>query len=267
MSIYAIGDLHLSLNKEKPMDIFGGNWKNHEQKIKENWKNTVQDNDLVILPGDFSWEMHLKDMYNDFAYLNDLPGKKLLIKGNHDYWWTTLAKMREFLQENKFVNIDFLYNNSYLFEDKIIAGTRGWALNDTENSNKMNHREEERLKLSLQSGVDNFGDREIICIMHYPPIIKVESDAIQNSANEEKSYSEEDDEIEKNSEVVKHAELNKNLKISNYVQIMKDYNVKTCLYGHLHGESHKEAFEGIIDGINFKLVSSDYLDFKLYKLE
>ena len=224
MSIYAIGDLHLSLNKEKPMDIFGGNWKNHEQKIEENWKNTVQDNDLVILPGDFSWEMHLKDMYDDFAYLNDLPGKKLLLKGNHDYWWTTLAKMREFLQENKFENIDFLYNNSYLFEDKIIAGTRGWALNDTENSNKMNHREEERLKLSLQSGVDNFGDKEIICIMHYPPT-------------------------------------------SNYVQIMKKYNVKTCLYGHLHGESHKEAFEGIIDGINFKLVSSDYLDFKLYKLE
>ena len=241
MSIYAIGDLHLSLNKEKPMDIFGGNWKNHEQKIKENWKNTVQDNDLVILPGDFSWEMHLKDMYNDFAYLNDLPGKKLLLKGNHDYWWTTLAKMREFLQENKFENIDFLYNNSYLFEDKIIAGTRGWALNDTENSNKMNHREEERLKLSLQSGVDNFGDREIICIMHYPPIIEEDN----NDANNQ----------------------NKNLKVSNYVQIMKDYNVKTCLYGHLHGESHKEAFEGIIDGINFKLVSSDYLDFKLYKLE
>lgn len=240
MSIYAIGDLHLSLNKEKPMDIFGGNWKNHEQKIKENWKNTVQDNDLVILPGDFSWEMHLKDMYNDFAYLNDLPGKKLLLKGNHDYWWTTLAKMREFLQENKFENIDFVYNNSYLFEDKIIAGTRGWALNDTENSDKMNHREEERLKLSLQSGVDNFGDKEIICIMHYPPIIEEN----KNDANNQ----------------------SKNLKVSNYVQIMKEYNVKTCLYGHLHGESHKEAFEGIIEGINFKLVSSDYLDFKLYKV-
>lgn len=240
MSIYAIGDLHLSLNKEKPMDIFGGNWKNHEQKIKENWKNTVQDTDLVILPGDFSWEMHLKDMYNDFAYLNQLPGKKLLLKGNHDYWWTTLAKMREFLQENKFENIDFVYNNSYLFEDKIIAGTRGWALNDTENSDKMNHREEERLKLSLQSGVDNFGDKEIICIMHYPPIIEEN----KNDANNQ----------------------SKNLKVSNYVQIMKEYNVKTCLYGHLHGESHKEAFEGIIEGINFKLVSSDYLDFKLYKV-
>ena len=240
MSIYAIGDLHLSLNKEKPMDIFGGNWKNHEQKIKENWKNTVQDTDLVILPGDFSWEMHLKDMYNDFAYLNQLPGKKLLLKGNHDYWWTTLVKMREFLQENKFENIDFVYNNSYLFEDKIIAGTRGWALNDTENSDKMNHREEERLKLSLQSGVDNFGDKEIICIMHYPPIIEEN----KNDANNQ----------------------SKNLKVSNYVQIMKEYNVKTCLYGHLHGESHKEAFEGIIEGINFKLVSSDYLDFKLYKV-
>ena len=256
MSIYAIGDLHLSLNKEKPMDIFGGNWKNHEQKIKENWKNTIQDNDLVILPGDFSWEMHLKDMYNDFAYLNDLPGKKLLLKGNHDYWWTTLAKMREFLQENKFENIDFLYNNSYLFEEKIIAGTRGWALNDTENSNKMNHREEERLKLSLQSGVDNFGDREIICIMHYPPIVAEESRISQENVNE----------IENNNEEAKNAALNKNLKISNYVQIMKQYNVKTCLYGHLHGESHKEAFEGIIDGINFKLVSSDYLDFKLYRI-
>ena len=184
--------------------------------------------------------MHLKDMYNDFAYLNDLPGKKLLLKGNHDYWWTTLAKMREFLQENKFENIDFVYNNSYLFEDKIIAGTRGWALNDTENSDKMNHREEERLKLSLQSGVDNFGDKEIICIMHYPPIIEEN----KNDANNQ----------------------SKNLKVSNYVQIMKEYNVKTCLYGHLHGESHKEAFEGIIEGINFKLVSSDYLDFKLYKI-
>ena len=257
MSIYAIGELHLSLNKEKPMDIFGGNWKKHEQKIKENWKNTVQDNDLVILPGDFSWEMHLKDMYNDFAYLNDLPGKKLLLKGNHDYWWTTLAKMREFLQENKFENIDFLYNNSYLFEEKIIAGTRGWALNDTENSNKMNHREEERLKLSLQSGVDNFGDKEIICIMHYPPIVAEESRISQENVNE----------IENNNEEAKNEELNKNLKISNYVQIMKQYNVKTCLYGHLHGESHKEAFEGNYDGIQFKLVSSDYLDFKLYKLK
>ena len=236
MSIYAIGDLHLSLNKEKPMDIFGLNWKNHEQKIRENWEKTVSNDDLVLLPGDFSWEMHLKDMYEDFKFLNDLPGKKLLLKGNHDYWWTTLAKMREFIENNKFSNIDFVYNNSYLFEDKIIAGTRGWALNDTENGIKMNHREEERLKISLQSGLNNFGDKEIICLMHYPPIVAEE------------------------------VENNTKLKISNYVKIMKEFNVRTCLYGHLHGESHNEAFEGNYEGIDFKLVSSDYLDFKLYKL-
>lgn len=252
MSIYAIGDLHLSLNKEKPMDIFGLNWKNHEQKIKENWEKTVSKDDLVLLPGDFSWEMHLKDMYEDFKFLNDLPGKKLLIKGNHDYWWTTLAKMREFVEENKFDNIDFVYNNSYIFEDKIIAGTRGWALNDTENGIKMNHREEERLRISLKSGVESFGDKEIICLMHYPPIVTEEE-------NQESSKKKENNKIDN--------QKNIKLKISNYVQIMKEYNVRTCLYGHLHGESHNEAFEGVIENIYFKLVSSDYLDFKLYKVE
>lgn len=252
MSIYAIGDLHLSLNKEKPMDIFGLNWKNHEHKIKENWEKTVSNDDLVLLPGDFSWKMHIKDMYEDFKFLNDLPGKKLLLKGNHDYWWTTLAKMREFVKENKFSNIDFVYNNSYLFEDKIIAGTRGWALNDTDNGVKMNHREEERLKISLQSGVDNFGDKEIICLMHYPPIVTEEINKLEDVNYELKSN--------------KSENTNNKLKISNYVKIMKEYNVKTCLYGHLHGESHKEAFEGIIENINFKLVSCDYLEFKLYKV-
>ena len=252
MSIYAIGDLHLSLNKEKPMEIFGLNWKNHEQKIKENWEKTVSKDDLVLLPGDFSWEMHLKDMYEDFKFLNDLPGRKLLLKGNHDYWWTTLAKMREFVEENKFSNIDFVYNNSYLFEDKIIAGTRGWALNDTDNGIKMNHREEERLKISLKSGVESFGDKEIICLMHYPPIVTEEE-------NQESSQKKENNKIDN--------QKNIKLKISNYVQIMKEYNVRTCLYGHLHGESHNEAFEGVIENINFKLVSSDYLDFKLYKVE
>ena len=252
MSIYAIGDLHLSLNKQKPMDIFGLNWKNHEQKIKENWDKTVSKDDLVLLPGDFSWEMHLKDMYEDFKFLNDLPGRKLLLKGNHDYWWTTLAKMREFIEENKFSNIDFLYNNSYLFEDRIIAGTRGWAINDTENGIKMNHREEERLKISLQSGVESFGNKEIICLMHYPPIV-TEEDNLDNINKKEKN--------------IIDNQNNTKLKISNYVRIMKEYNVKNCLYGHLHGESHNEAFEGVIENINFKLVSCDYLNFNLYKLK
>ena len=231
MAIYAIGDLHLSLNREKPMNIFGDNWENHEEKIKENWIKEVKNEDLVLMPGDFSWEMHLKDMYNDFKYLNELPGKKILLKGNHDYWWTTIAKMRGFIEENNFNNIEFLYNNSYEYEDKIIVGTRGWALNDTDNSEKMNHREEERLKLSIQDGLKYGDSKEIICMMHYPPIKKAET-----------------------------------LISSEYIEIMKMYNVKTCIYGHLHGKSHEEAFEGIYEGINFKLVSADYLGFKLYKV-
>ena len=230
MSIYAIGDLHLSLNKEKPMDIFGDNWKEHEKLIKKNWLETIDEKDLVLLPGDFSWEMNIKDMYADFRYLNELPGKKILLKGNHDYWWTTLLSMRKFLEENKFKNIDFLYNNSYEYEDKIIVGTRGWTLNDTENSEKMNNREIERLKLSLEDGVSKYGQKEMICLMHYPP-------------------------------------MNKDLsKIGTYIEIMKKYNVKICLYGHLHSKSHKDAFEGIYEDIEFKLVSSDYLEFKPCKI-
>lgn len=231
MAIYAIGDLHLSLNNEKPMNIFGENWEKHEEKIRESWLETVNDEDLVLIPGDFSWKMHLKDMYEDFNYLNSMPGKKLLLKGNHDYWWETLAKMRKFINDNNFKNIDFVYNNSYEYEDKIIVGTRGWALNDTENSEKMNHREEERLKLSIQDGLKYGDSKEIICMMHYPPIKKAET-----------------------------------LISSEYIEIMKMYNVKTCIYGHLHGKSHEEAFEGIYEGINFKLVSADYLGFKLYKV-
>ena len=132
MSIWAIGDLHLSFGTNKPMDIFGENWGNHWKKIKADWLNKVKENDLVILPGDFSWAMYLKDTFEDFDFINKLPGKKLLLKGNHDYWWTTLKSMRKYLEENNFSNIDFLYNNSYLFEDKIIVGTRGWQWSNSE---------------------------------------------------------------------------------------------------------------------------------------
>ena len=117
MSIFAIADLHLSFNTDKPMNVFGDNWQNHEEKIKQSWLNKVTDNDLVLLPGDFSWAMCLEEAKADFEFLSKLPGKKLLLKGNHDYWWTTLTKMREFVKENNFENIDFLYNNSYEFEN------------------------------------------------------------------------------------------------------------------------------------------------------
>ena len=137
MSIWVIADLHLSFGTDKPMDIFGDNWDNHAEKIKNDWIEKVKPEDTVILPGDFSWATYIEDAKLDFEYLNNLPGKKILLKGNHDYWWTTLTKMREFVKENNFENIDFLYNNSYLVEDKIIVGTRGWAFNETDESKKM----------------------------------------------------------------------------------------------------------------------------------
>ena len=235
MSIYVIGDLHLSFGQDKPMNIFGENWNDHANKIKNNWIKKVTEDDLVVLPGDFSWAMHLEDAFEDFKYLSKLPGTKLLLKGNHDYWWSTLNKMKNYLNENGFKKIDFIYNSAYLYNNKIIVGTRGWSLQDSENSNKMIHRENERLKLSIEDGIKQFGiDKEIICFMHYPPI---------NSKN-----------IMKNN----HLE---------FFSTMKQYNVKRCYYGHLHGKSHMEAINEIVEGIKFQLVSSDYLNFDLIKIE
>ena len=235
MSIFVIADLHLSFKNPKPMNIFGDNWENHEQKIKEDWTKKVTDKDLVVLPGDFSWAMNIEDTYLDFKYLNELPGKKLLLKGNHDYWWTTLKKMRAYLEENDFNTIDFIYNNSYCYENYIITGTRGWSLNDLEGNGKILNRELGRLELSLQEGITKFGtDKEILVFMHYPPIT--------------------------NSAILNNLELK-------FVNVMKKYNVKRCMYGHLHSRSHKDAIEGVVDGIQFDLVSGDYLDFKLMKIE
>ena len=114
MSIYVIADLHLSFKNPKPMNIFGDNWENHEQKIKKDWLKKVSKEDLVVLSGDFSWAMNLEDAYLDFKYLNELPGKKILLKGNHDYWWTTITKMKEYFQKNNFNTIDILFNNSFI---------------------------------------------------------------------------------------------------------------------------------------------------------
>ena len=230
MSIFAIADLHLSFRVPKPMNIFGDNWSGHEEKIRKDWIEKVTENDLVVLPGDFSWETYLADTKLDFEYLKNLPGKKIMLKGNHDYWWTTLANMRKFLKENNFSNIDFLYNNSYEFENKILCGTRGWSIADE----KLINRELIRLELSLQDGVNKYGNnKEIIVFMHYPPITKTKIELEQETK---------------------------------FVELMKKYNVKRCYYGHLHGSSIKEAIEGDVEGIQFKLVSADALDFKLIKI-
>ncbi len=232
MSIYAISDLHLSFNTDKPMNIFGDNWKNHEKKIQESWITTIKNEDTVLLPGDFSWGMTFEEAKLDFEYLNRLPGRKIMLKGNHDYWWGTLNKIKAFFKSNNFNDIDILYNNSYLVEDKIICGTRGWTIsgNDEENE-KIYKRELLRLEISLKDGINKYGEsKEIIVCMHYPPT---------------------NDTLLENSE---------------FIQIMKKYNVKKCVYGHLHGEAHKEAIEGYIDRIEIKLVSCDYTEFKLISL-
>lgn len=234
MAIYTIGDLHLSFHENKPMSIFGENWEGHEEKIKKDWTKKVQENDLVVIPGDFSWSTYLKDTVQDFDYLNKLPGKKLLLKGNHDYWWTTVTSMKNFLQENHFENIDFLYNNSYEYENYIICGTRGWSSTEDGEDKKLLKREVLRLELSLQEGIKNYGKgKEILVFMHYPPINN--SNLIQNETND-------------------------------FIRIMQKYDVKRCYYGHLHSNSIQEAVEGKKFGIDFKLVSADGVDFKLVKI-
>ena len=234
MAIYTIGDLHLSFGVNKPMDIFGVNWENHHIKIADDWKEKVKEDDLVILPGDFSWAMDLNNTYDDFEYLNSLPGKKLLLKGNHDYWWGTLKKNREFIQNNKFWNIDFIQNNSYLFDNKIIVGTRGWIYDSKAENIKILKREKIRLQMSIDDGINKFGDdKEIIVFMHYPPFGK--------------------------------EDISKEYDIK---ELLEKYpNIKRCYYGHLHGESCLEGFQGKINDIEYKLVSSDYLGFSLLKIE
>ena len=236
MAIYIIGDLHLSFSEDKPMDIFGPNWEGHTNKIKEDWLKKVKPEDTVILAGDFSWATYLEEAKKDFEFLNTLPGRKILLKGNHDYWWTTVTAMKRFLEEQKIENVDFLFNNSFEIEDKIFVGTRGWTFTDSENSKKMIAREVARLELSIKSAIEQYGEeKEIIAIMHYPPL---------SNSYKKNEYTYD----------------------SKFLDLLKQYNVKTCYYGHLHGTSHKEAIEGNIEGIEFKLISSDYLDFKLYKI-
>lgn len=189
--------------------------------------------DLVVLPGDFSWSMYLENTYEDFRYLSNLPGKKLMLKGNHDYWWTTLNKMRNYLNENNFLDIEFLYNNSYKYNDKVIVGSRGWNFSDETEDKKILAREALRFELSIQDGINKYGtENEFVAFMHYPPITMTQL---------------------------------KNNESTEFMRIMKKYNISNCFYGHLHGNSIQEAVEGNIEGIELKLVSADALDFKLYK--
>ena len=225
--IYGIGDLHLDYTKEKRMCIFGDNWLNHEDKIFEDWKSKVGEDDLVLIPGDISWALKLDEAYKDLIRIDNLPGRKIMIKGNHDYWWDSLKKIKEL----DLKSIDYIQNSAYEYGDIGIYGTRGWNSKDsdgfTENDLKIYERELNRLDLSLSSLKDK---AKKIVMLHYPPF------------NGDKSPNE-------------------------FVEKMKEYDVDICIYGHLHAEGHKHVVEGNIDGIEFICLSSDYIDFKLEKID
>lgn len=221
--IYGIGDLHFDFSKKKPMDIFGDNWINHEEQIVNNWKELVKEEDLVLIAGDVSWALRLNQAYSDLERIDKLPGKKIISKGNHDYWWESLSKMNGL----NLPSISFLHNNFYQYKNTSIHGTRGWLSRDSDDfkpeDEKIFNRELLRLKMSLDLGKDMLVEKKIVMI-HYPPFNK------DSSPNE-------------------------------FVKLMRDYGVDICVYGHLHADGHKYAVEDTIEGIKFHCISSDYIGF------
>ncbi len=223
MSLYAIADLHLSLGEDKPMDIFAG-WNDYVERLSENWKKLVSCDDTVVIAGDISWAMRIEQTYTDFKFIHDLPGKKIFLKGNHDYWWGTKNKTDNFLRENKLDSISVLFNNAYTCGDYAICGTRGWFLeNDTPEDIKVLNREVGRLKMSLDRAIKT--GLEPVVFLHYPPYYR-------------------------------------GIECSEIMDVLCSYPVKKCYYGHIHGKKNfKLAFEGEYKGINFRLISCDKVGF------
>lgn len=220
MSLFAIADTHLSLGTNKPMDSFPG-WNDYVARLGNNWNSIVKEEDTVVIAGDISWAMNFDELYEDFSFLNDLNGKKIIVKGNHDYWWNTLSKMNKFIEENNFDSINILQNNSYDVGGISVCGSRGWMFESSEkHDEKILSREVGRIKMSLDSAVNE----NRILFLHYPPI------TTNSSCNE-------------------------------ILDTLKEYGIKKCFYGHLHGMATKYAFEGEYDGIDFKLISADRLSF------
>ena len=228
MSLFAIGDLHLSLGNDKPMDIFKG-WENYVPRLKENWNNIVTDDDTVVIVGDISWAMFLKEAYDDFNFINnELNGEKIILKGNHDYWFETKTKFERWLNENNFNRIKMLYNNSYDRCGYTLCGTRGWINEPDEPADqKVLNREAGRLRLSLADGKKS--GLPIIAFLHYPPVYYI---------NECKEI----------------------------IDILDEFNIRQCYYGHIHGKGHNYAIDGVYKNIDYHLVSCDYVDFTPVKI-
>lgn len=227
MSLYAISDLHLALNVDKPMDVFGQHWYMHHEKIKNNWLAKINEEDTVLIGGDISWSMNIGEGMEDLKWIHELPGRKIIIKGNHDYWWTSITKLNKLYED-----MHFIQNNFFTYEDYAICGTRGWICpfgeRFTQKDEKIYLREQIRLKLSLDAA-KAAGHKKIIAMIHYPP-------------------------------------TNERYEDSAFTDIFKEYSVEKVIYGHLHGPSLTKVLEGERDGIEYIMTSCDYIDFNPIKI-
>ena len=227
MALYAIGDTHLSLGSNKPMDVFGGGWAGYVDKLREGFAH-VTSGDTILLCGDLSWGMSLDEARNDFAFLDrEIPGEKWLLKDNHDYWWTTASKMNAFFVANGFTHLHILHNNCAIYREFALCGTRGWFFeeNGAPQWEKVFRREIIRLEASLKAA----GGRKKVCFLHYPPLYR-------------------------------------GYRCQEIIDLLEHYQVSACYYGHLHGASHRLAIEGRQGSVDYHLVSADFVGFRPKKI-
>ena len=226
MGLYAIGDLHLSLKVNKPMDIFGPGWADHTARLASAFSRLGED-DVTVLCGDTSWGISFEESLEDFLFIDRLPGRKIILKGNHDYWWNTAAKMKRFFAENEIATIDILHNNCFFYGDYALCGTRGWFLEEEQKPHnaKVLNREVMRLETSLAAA----GERSILCFLHYPPMYQ-------------------------------------GYQCPEILAMLEKYRVQSCCYGHLHGPAIRRRWEGERHGTGFSLISADYLGFAPKKI-
>ena len=223
MALYVLGDLHLAFGVNKPMDIFGGRWEGYQEKIRDGL-SILKEEDTLVIPGDFCWALDLQQAVPDFAFLNGFPGRKLFVKGNHDYWWNTVSKFTKFCQEYGLENMYLLHNTCFFYGDLALCGTRGWFFEEEKegtHDEKVFRRELMRLETSLKMA----GEHSKLCFLHYPPRYR--------------GYT-----------------------CPEILELLRRYKVEACYYGHLHGDSHKLALEGEYNGTTCALVAADYVNFK-----
>ncbi len=226
MALYAIGDMHLSYGiEDKPMDVFGENWHNYMDRLKENCHRVLKDDDVLLIVGDSSWATYMEESVADFEFIDSLPGRKIISKGNHDYWWDTVSKLNKFKKEKGFDTIDFLHNNFFVYEDYAICGNRGWIFSSSAEDIKIFDRELGRLELSLEAAQKSGYSKKIV-MTHFPPLVSLDAGD------------------------------------GRFIELLKKYGVEHCVFGHLHNLKKGEILKREIGGITFRLVSADYLGFE-----